>query len=388
MRANLTQRDYNLSDSGEREATIVRDEIELWTRQQSDAWEVIPSGAGGAYRLLHHSAHVLYCRDAPTRGYVNVFVEHASESDVGALWSFGQSGARFEASRRGVRVLVLPDHLDGLLEWCRRRERVGTLSIESGPSNDSAPASITNDEGTGALEAKVRQLVEPGWPHDFNAFVSSTGDVFRAYPPVYFVGELSSLSPGFTLFIGMNPNIRPNDKRYIREINAGFEPYWRTCTGYFSGQFFNWDHYQVHVNYLAGMLGYAEPIKVRSDGGEFLNKQAAAIDLCPLSSPSARGLSERLRTWRKNPTWDGFRLSAQVLETVVTHGRPARIVARYSQTRDLVVHWYGQKSASSVRIGSEALPLYCIPNKPRQPGSPGGNPSLPEAFLWGRAAGQ
>lgn len=337
---------------------------------------------------MHLGVHVLYCRDAPTRGYCNVFVERASESDIRTLASFSQAGARFEAENRGVRLLVRAGHLQELLDWCRRRELGEALPPKRGASNESPSAPIQRGGFTGALESKVRQLVEPEWPHDFSAFVSSTGGVFRDYPPVYFVGDLSSLSPGFTLFIGMNPNIRPNDKEYIKEINSGFEPYWRTCTGYFSGPFFNWDHYQVHASYLAGMLGRAEPIEVRSDGGEFLKKQAAAIDLCPLSSPSARGLSERLRVWRESSTWDGFGLSAQVLETVVTHGRPARIVARYGQTRDLLLHWYGQKPASSVRIGSDALPLYCIPNKPRRPGSPGGNPSLSEAFLWGRAAGR
>lgn len=362
----------------------MRAAIEEWALRESPEWRLVPSG-GAAYRLLWRGSNVLYCRDAPSRGYSNIFVERARESDVDTLSVFGLEPARFEPDHRGVRVLVRPKDVEALLEWCHRRE-AGTPAAQGAVLLPALARLPRPDHGSlGSLEEAVRGLIEPGWPHDYEAYVESLGNRFRSYPPVYCVGSLGSLVPGFTLFIGMNPNIRPVDRGYIAEIIGTFERYWNACTEYFAGPFFYSGHYDVHAAYLAGLLGLPIPQTVK-DAATVLDENAAALDLCPLSSSNATGLKEFLMQPSTPSNWHGFRVSRDVLNALVTVGHPARIVARYGTTRDLLLRWYGRGSRSTVEIGGDTLPLFCIPNRPRRPGDAGGNPTSLEAFELGQSA--
>lgn len=368
----------------------MRTRFERWVKRHP-GWDVQPSGAQGHYRLAQAGRHELYCRDAPTAGYCNAFVERATAEDRADLARFGDGWVRYEPEHNGVRIHLRPEAAEKLANWCDARQRNLGRDYPISRSEDederstlsgsrTVPPISSEGRSRDGLGAALRKLIEPSWPHDHLAFVTRTAPTFASFPPVHFVGDPAQAAPDMTLFVGMNPNIRPNDLPYIREIEGGFNRFWESCGTYFAGPHFNYAHYRVHAAYLAGILGATTPPASVMDAAALLNQSALAVDLCPLSSPSSAGLPDKLLMWRAQKAWVGFEVTDEVVKLVVEHRRPARIVARYGQSALVLRKLYGLRGQPDlITISGVTIPLKVLRNKPNR----GGNPTDREAFQRG-----
>lgn len=373
--------------------------IRRWCAETGGDWTV--ADEGDWFRLLYRRGKILYC--TPGKRGLSAWVDICLRDDERELCRFGASLRGYQhgpsRSKQGLRLNDVSD-LVGLLAWCKREapsrpllplrartrheSKVGERRGPPGRKNSTTmlfpPVSLhtlppVQSVGDGSLEARIRAIVEPGWPHDYAETVSALKGVcpFDEFPPVYFVGNLRVIQPGFVLIIGMNPNIRDEEERSL--VKGGFEQYWESRIRYFVGDSFYQGHYRPHAAFVAGFMGHhSAPMPDQS--GQILDGSALAIDVCPLSSrnmPKDRLLDRWLKR-REHPV---FRVAAAVLSEVARKGRPAHVLLRYQRTADRLLPLLERAEPDQLMIGGSPIPFSILS---------GQGVSSREAFRLGLAA--
>ncbi len=349
-----------------------------WVIEAGNGWRVQGDEAG--FRLLYMGSKVLYCtkRGAGFSAWLDI----AERADEEILLPFCASLSRHRdgpsVGRRGIGLIKVRD-LRGLMAWCRseapRRprfplqarsriaiagrpaQRIGLDADYRADSIARRPATepLLGSPAATALEAKIRTIVEPDWPHDYLRTVEALAEAcpFDQIAPVYFVGNLRQVQPGFVLIIGMNPNVRDETERGF--LGGQFEQYWQSRINYFSGPSFNRLHYRPHAAFVSGFTG-GEATPARDEWGWVLDGSAVAVDLCPLSSREAPD-GRLLAGWLERKDHAVFERAADVLNEVVRSGRPGHILVRYEATAQRLLALLPRRGRQELVIGGTAIPF-------------------------------
>ena len=354
-------------------------QVQLWCSEAGPGWTVCDEGAW--FRLRYKGGKILYC-PRRTSG-LSSWVDISEPGDEADLLACGRSLRGYEhgpwRSKRGIRLNEVSD-LPRLLAWCKREaprrpilpsnasRRVDrkVRKVESARRSVVAPESTqlhvpvlqrysSEPVGPDSLEARIRAIVEPGWPHGYASTVGKLRGLspFDELPPVYFVGNLRTIQPGFVLIIGMNPNIRDQVERDL--ITADFDQYWESRIRYFVGDSFYQGHYRPHAAFVWGFIGNPS-VPTSDQSGRILEASALAIDLCPLSSrnkPNSRLLAQ----WLDEKEHAVFRVASEVLSEVVRIAQPGHILVRYQGTADRLREVLPQTDPEYLNIGGIPLPF-------------------------------